>query len=619
MLQNLNKNLPRAIGRLSRTVASCNSVRSLFTVRQHSRPLGLLLSVPSGFSKQTTHVEALRLNASSSNRSVATDLSMIRNVAIIAHVDHGKTTLVDQLLQQSGSALSEERVMDSNAIEKERGITIMAKNTSITWRDYKLNIVDTPGHGDFGGEVERVLSMVDGVVLVVDATEGVMTQTKFVVSKALAAGKRPVVVLNKMDRAATIRVDEVEGEIFDLFMSLGATPEQMDYPTLYASGKAGWATRSRTGGRDNLIPLFEAIVSSVPAPPGDRSAPFSMLVTTVESDNFLGRILTGRVRTGSLVVGGRLNALALDGKVIEEARVTKLMIRQGLDRIWVDEAAAGDIVGIAGFSKASATSTLCSPEVTEPIQATPIDPPVLSMMFGMNSSPLAGKEGTQTTFPPLIKRLRKETESNLSLVVGEPKGESVEVRGRGELQLGVLIENLRREGFELNISPPSVVYRKDDNGQTLEPLEEVTIEVEADHSRIVIEKMVHRSGEMVELKDVAGRSRFTYRATSRALFGLRAELMMATSGTAVMNQTFHSYVPFKGQLEQYRRGALVSMADGVTTGYALAMLEARGQLFVGPGTTVYKGTEHDEMWLPRSACGVRRTSACACLRGYALL
>lgn len=514
----------------------------------------------------------------------------IRNVAIIAHVDHGKTTLVDELLKQSGKQLNVERVMDSNVLEKERGITILSKYTSLLWKEIKINLLDTPGHGDFGGEVERIVNMVDGVVLLVDATEGVMPQTKYVLSKALKAGLQVIVVLNKMDRIEKIQCEEVENEIFDLFLSLGATDNQMDYPTLYASAKNGWALKNRTDPPMDMSPLFDAILSYIPPPSISVDPRFSMLVSTMESDSFVGRILTGRVTSGTCKLGSPLHALDLEGKVVEEAKVFKILARNGLERFPLEIAKAGDIVGISGFSRATVTHTLCDPTITNPVKTHPIDPPVISIVFSVNNSPLAGREGKQCTFPTIKRRLEKEMESNVSLVIKQVAGrEAMEVFGRGEMQLGILIENMRREGFEFSVFPPQVVFKQGEDGRKLEPLEEVTVDVNTEYSGTVIQKLALRKAELLEMKEFQGKSRLIFHCTSRSLMGFRSELMTDTRGSAIFNHVFHSYVPYQGKLEVYKKGALISMADGIATAYALVSLEPRGILFIGPGAKVYAG------------------------------
>eukprot|EP01112_Ceratiomyxa_fruticulosa_P016825 TRINITY_DN5135_c0_g1_i1.p1 TRINITY_DN5135_c0_g1~~TRINITY_DN5135_c0_g1_i1.p1 ORF type:complete len:692 (-),score=163.23 TRINITY_DN5135_c0_g1_i1:51-2126(-) len=521
----------------------------------------------------------------------------IRNVAIIAHVDHGKTSLVDQLLRQSGSIKenSNERVMDSNQLEKERGITILAKCTSIRWKDFQLNIVDTPGHGDFGGEVERVLGMVDGVVLVVDATEGPMAQTKFVLSKALQAGLKPLVVLNKMDRN-TIRVDEVENEIFELFANLEANDSQLSYPTLYASARHGWAVRNKDDEKNSITPLLDAIVEYVSPPKvteptsSDPNVGFSMLVTTLETDPFFGRIVTGKIYGGTARVGLPLKVIDREGNLIEDGKVFKVIARRGTDRIILDEGQAGDIIGLAGFNKAFVTHTLCSPEITQPIPSQPIDPPVLAMTFSVNTSPFAGTDGQSVTSTKLRSRLFKELENNVSMTVNPSPdgGESFEVKGRGELQMGILLENMRREGFEVSVSQPKVVMKKEDD-QTLEPVEEVTIDVDLEYSGLIIEKMMKRKADMVDMKQSGGKCRLVFYCPSRGLLGFRSELTNDTRGTAVLNHLFHKYQPYKGQMEGLSKGAIISMEDGVATGYALESIQERGVLYIQPGAKIYKG------------------------------
>jgi len=537
--------------------------------------------VPSG-------LQNLRASCFSTNPN---ENANIRNIAIIAHVDHGKTTMVDEMLKQSGTitASENERVMDSNQLEKERGITILSKITGFNWKGIKVNLVDTPGHGDFGGEVERVLSMVEGVILLVDATEGVMAQTKFVLSKALASGLRPIVVLNKMDRKEILRVTEVEGEIFDLFMALEATEQQMSYPTLYAAGRAGWCIANRGDPQKNMEPLFDAILTHVPPPKVVPGAPFSMLVTTLESDPYLGKIVVGKVRSGSVKMSDPIHALSLAGQITDVGKVNKISSRKGLEKVFLEEAHAGDIIGIAGLEKATVTSTIASPTVTQPIKANPIDPPVLSVRMFVNNSPLSGKEGSHSTFPTIKKRLDKEVETNVSIAVAQAEsGEALQVSGRGELQLGVLIENMRREGFEISVSPPEVVF-KEENGKKLEPVEEVTIDVDHEYSSAILDKMTNRKAEFVDMKQIAGKTRLQYLCPSRILVGLRNELLTQTRGTAVFNHLFHSYAPYQAGLSVSRRGSLISMATGVCTSYSLGMLEARGTLFVEPQTKVYPG------------------------------
>ncbi|MCA0200895.1 MAG: translational GTPase TypA [Proteobacteria bacterium] len=519
----------------------------------------------------------------------------LRNIAIIAHVDHGKTTLVDAFLKQSGAvranARMDECAMDSNDQERERGITILAKCTAVEWNGIKINIVDTPGHADFGGEVERILSMVDGVCLLVDASEGPLPQTKFVLSKALGLGLRPIVIVNKIDRGDA-RPDEVHTEIFDLFANLGATDQQLDFPTLFAVGREGWAVRDlEKDERKDLTPLFETIVSHVPAPNRDKTKPFSMLATTLEFDNFLGRILTGRIETGIAKVNMPLKVLSRDGKVLETGRATKLLSFRGLERIPVDTAEAGDIIALAGMENANVADTFCAPEVEQPLKARPIDPPTLAMTFGVNDSPFAGQEGDKLTTRVIGARLAREAEGNVAIRVTESEDrDAFEVAGRGELQLGVLIENLRREGFELSISRPRVLFQTDENGAKLEPMEEVVIDVDEQFSGVVVEKMSIRKGELQEMKPAGGgKTRMVFIAPSRGLIGYHGEFLTDTRGTGVMNRLFHSYGPYKGSIAARRQGVLISTDTGEANTYGLFNLIDRGPQFVSPGTKVYMG------------------------------
>ena len=523
----------------------------------------------------------------------------IRNIAIIAHVDHGKTTLVDNMLKQAGTFRENEkvaeRVMDSGDIERERGITISAKPTSINWQDYKINIVDTPGHADFGGEVERILSMVDGVVLLVDAAEGPLPQTKFVLSKALKLGLRPIVCINKIDRSDA-RPDEVLTETFDLFDKLGATDSQLDFPYLYACGRDGWAIRNLDDEHKDLTPLFQLIIDHVPAPDcnGTRcqlDAPFSMLATTLEADPYVGRILTGKIESGTVRVGQTVKAINMNGEFIENAKITKIIEHRGIEKVSLESASAGDIVVVAGFSKATVADTLCAPDVTEPIPAMPIDPPTLTMTFFVNTSPLAGRSGKKLTSRMIGERLFKEAETNIALRVSQSENnESFEVSGRGELQLGILIETMRREGFELSVSRPRVVMHDGENGEKLEPIEEVVIDVDDEFSGVVIEKMTKRKATITEMKSSGGgKTRIVFSAPSRGLIGYLSEFRTDTRGTGIMNRVFSGYEPYRGPISQYRPGVLVSMESGLTTTYALHNLEPRGVLFVGPQTEVYSG------------------------------
>ena len=520
---------------------------------------------------------------------------ILRNIAIIAHVDHGKTTLVDCLLKQSGQFRENERVaeraMDSNDIERERGITILAKVTSVEWQDARINIVDTPGHADFGGEVERILSMVDGVVLLVDAAEGPMPQTKFVLTKALALGIRPIVLINKVDKPDG-RPDWVLDETFDLFAALDATEEQLEFPVLYASSKEGWAVQELDDGRSDMAPLFDLIVDHVPAPKVDSAdEPFRMLATTLEANPFLGRILTGRIHSGRLTPNMAIKALGMDGSQLETGRATKILAFRGLERQPIDSAEAGDIVAIAGLTQATVADTLCAPDVTQALAAQPIDPPTLSMTFSVNDSPLAGLVGDKVTSRLIWDRLQKEAEGNVALQVRETDGkDAFEVAGRGELQLAVLIENMRREGFELSVSRPRVVYQFDDSGNRLEPFEEVTVDVDADYSGAVVEKIGMRRGELKDMRPSGGgKQRLSFIAPSRALIGYLGEFLTDTHGTGILNRRFSHYGPHKGAIPGRRNGVLISMEKGSAVAFALWNLEERGPLFIHPQQPVYHG------------------------------
>ncbi|MDE2133559.1 MAG: translational GTPase TypA [Alphaproteobacteria bacterium] len=522
----------------------------------------------------------------------------IRNIAIIAHVDHGKTTLVDQLLKQSGSVREnqhmEERALDSNDLERERGITILAKCTSVEWGKTRINIVDTPGHADFGGEVERILSMVDGVVLLVDAAESVMPQTKFVLSKALKLGLKPIVVINKIDRSDAQPKETLES-IFDLFLALEANDDQLDFHVLYASGRQGWAVADLGDERRDLSPLFARIVADVPKPKPLAAAgdefPFAMLVTTLEADPYLGRVLTGRIESGAITVNRQIKALSRDGRTVERARATKLLAFRGLARVPVERAEAGDIVAIAGLQTATVADTLCDVQVETPIFATPIDPPTLAMTVSVNDSPLAGREGDKVQSRVIRDRLLREAEGNVAIHVRETGEGAYEVAGRGELQLGVLIETMRREGFEVSISRPRVLYKSDPaTGQRLEPIEEVTVDVDDPYTGVVIEKISNRKGEMTDMRPTgAGKTRLTFWAPSRGLIGYHGEFLTDTRGTGVINRMFHGYAPYKGPVAGRVNGVLISTGDGEAVAYALWYLEERGKLFVVPGTKVYQG------------------------------
>ena len=521
----------------------------------------------------------------------------LRNIAIIAHVDHGKTTLVDELLKQSGAFRAnqavDERAMDSNDLERERGITILAKATSVEWKGTRINIVDTPGHADFGGEVERILSMVDGVVLLVDAAEGPMPQTKFVTSKALARGLRPIVVLNKVDKPDA-EPDRALNECFDLFANLDASEDQLDFPHMYASGRSGWADAELDGPRKDLSALFELVVNHVPPPRQQARAndDFRMLATTLSADPFVGRILTGRVETGRLKVGQTVQSISRIGQKIEQFRVTKIRAFRGLGQQDIDEAVAGDIVSIAGMQKANVADTICALAVEEPLEAQPIDPPTISVTFGINDSPLAGRDGKKVQSRVIRDRLMKEAESNVAIRVSDtPGGEAFEVAGRGELQMGVLIENMRREGFELSISRPQVLMREDADGNRVEPIEEVTIDVDDEYSGAVIEKITGtRKGELAEMKPAgAGKTRIIALVPSRGLIGYQGEFLTDTRGTGVLNRVFHGWAPYKGTIPGRRAGVLISMEDGESVAYALWNLEERGRMFIGAQAKVYQG------------------------------
>jgi GTP-binding protein len=520
----------------------------------------------------------------------------IRNIAIIAHVDHGKTTLVDQLLKQSGSVRENqhmaERAMDSNDQERERGITILAKCTSVEWNNVRINTVDTPGHADFGGEVERILSMVDGVVLLVDAAESVMPQTKFVLSKALKLGLKPIVVINKIDRSDAQPKETLES-IFDLFLALDANDNQLNFHYLYASGRNGWAVKELEDERKNLDPLFQLIVDDVPAPKPQQLAgeenPFKMLVTTLEADNFLGRILTGRIESGVITQNRNIKALNRDGEIIEKTRVTKLLAFRGLARVPVERAEAGDIIAIAGLEEATVADTLCDLTVNDPIPSHPIDPPTLAMTISVNDSPYAGREGDKVQSRVIRERLLREAEGNVALKVAETGDGDFEVAGRGELQLGVLIESMRREGFELSISRPRVLF-KIENGEKLEPIEEVTVDVDDAYTGIVIEKISTRKGEMTDMRPTgAGKTRIVFHAPARGLIGYHGEFLTDTRGTGVMNRMFLDYAPHKGSVGGRTNGVLISTEQGEAVTYGLWYIEERGKLFITTGAKVYEG------------------------------
>jgi GTP-binding protein len=519
----------------------------------------------------------------------------LRNIAIIAHVDHGKTTLVDALLKQSGAVRENQRVeaqaLDSNDLERERGITILAKSTSVLWQGTRINIVDTPGHADFGGEVERILNMVDGAIVLVDASEGPLPQTKFVVSKALQQGLRPIVAINKIDRPDE-RHEAVLNDIFDLFAALDATDEQLDFPVLYGSGRNGWMATDPSGPKTDLVPLFELILRRVP-PPKLEEGPFRMLATTLEADPYLGRILTGRITSGSVRPGQTIKAMNRDGVLIETARVTKVLAFRGLERTAVDLAEAGDIVAVAGVAQATVADTLCDPAVETALPAQPIDPPTLAMMLRINDGPFAGQEGDKLQSRVIRDRLLREAERNVAIRVSEDGNskDAYEVAGRGELQLGILIETMRREGFELTVSRPRVVLKIDpSSGRRLEPIEEVIIDVDEEHSGVVVQKLAERRGELKEMRPSGGgRLRLVFHAPTRGLIGYQGELLTDTRGTAVMNRLFHGWAAHKGEIAGRKTGVLISNAMGEATAYSLFYLQDRGAMIIEPQTRVYEG------------------------------
>ncbi|MGE4313578.1 MAG: translational GTPase TypA [Pseudobdellovibrionaceae bacterium] len=518
----------------------------------------------------------------------------LRNIAIIAHVDHGKTTLIDSILKQSGSFRDnqqvDERAMDSNDLEKERGITILAKCTAIHWKNTKINIIDTPGHADFGGEVERVLNMADGVILLTDAAEGPLPQTKFVLGKALKQGMKPIVVINKIDRGDA-RPDDVLNEVFDLFVSLDANDDQLHFPILYASGRDGWCTDDlANGARENLHPLLDLILEHVPAPKVEPNKPFSMLTTLLSRDPFLGRVLTGKIYSGTAKVNASVKAMSLDGKTVETFRLTKLLTFDGLDRVPADTVQAGDIVCVAGMVKTSVADTICDPAVTTPISTEPVDPPTMAVTIAVNDSPLAGTEGKKLTSTMIRDRLMAEAETNVAIRVTETSGkDAFELAGRGELQLGVLIETMRREGFEMSVSRPRVLM-KEENGQKLEPYEEVTVDVDDEYTGAVVEKMTARKADMIDMRPSGhGKTRIIFKTPSRALIGYQSQFLTDTRGTGLMNRIFDCYGPYKGDVGGRRNGALISTDKGEAVAYAIFNLQDRGVMFINPGEKVYQG------------------------------
>lgn len=518
----------------------------------------------------------------------------LRNIAIIAHVDHGKTTLIDQILRQSGTFRDnqevDERVMDSNDLEKERGITILAKCTSILWDDAKINIVDTPGHADFGGEVERILNMVDGVILLVDAAEGPLPQTKFVLGKALKQGIRPIVVLNKIDRPDA-RPVEVLNEAFDLFASLDATDEQLDFPVLYASGRDGWCSPELDGPRENLHPMLDLILAHVPAPNVDKTGPFKMLATILNADPYLGRILVGRVVSGSAKVNMPVKAINLEGKTVEQFRLSKLLTFSGIQKVPAEVVEAGDIICIAGMSDASVADTICDTSVTEAVPATPIDPPTMAVSITVNDSPLAGKEGKKLTSNMIRDRLMAEAETNVAIRVTESENkDAFELAGRGELQIGVLLETMRREGFELSVSRPRVLMHKDENGQLVEPYEEIIIDIDDEHTGAVVEKMTGRKADLIDMRSSGnGKTRVIFACPSRGMIGYQSQFLTDTRGTGVLNRQFKEYGPYKGEISGRRNGALISTDTGKAVAYAIWKLQDRGTMFITHNDDVYEG------------------------------
>ncbi|HNQ92677.1 MAG TPA: translational GTPase TypA [Alphaproteobacteria bacterium] len=518
----------------------------------------------------------------------------LRNIAIIAHVDHGKTTLIDSILRQSGTFRAnqevEERIMDSNDLEKERGITILAKCTSVLWEETKINIIDTPGHADFGGEVERILNMADGVILLIDAAEGPLPQTKFVLGKALAQGIRPIVVVNKIDRADA-RPVEVLNEVFDLFVSLDASEEQLDFPVLYASGRDGWCTPELDGPRENLHPMLDLILEHVPSPKVDKNGPFKMLATILNADPYLGRILVGRVVSGTAKVNMPVKAMNLDGKTVEQFRLSKLLTFSGIQKVPADTVQAGDIICIAGMADASVADTICDLSVSEPVPATPIDPPTMAVTITVNDSPLAGKEGKKLTSNMIRDRLMSEAESNVAIRVTESENrDSFELAGRGELQIGVLLETMRREGFEMSVSRPRVLLKKDESGQTVEPYEEIIIDIDDEYTGVVIEKMTERKADIIDMRPSShGKTRVIFACPSRGMIGYQSQFLTDTRGTGVLNRQFKEYGPYKGDIAGRRNGALISTETGKAVAYAIWKLQDRGVMFITHNDDVYEG------------------------------
>ena len=518
----------------------------------------------------------------------------IRNITIIAHVDHGKTTLIDNLMKQSGSfrdnEIVDERLMDSGELEKERGITILAKPASINWRESRINIIDTPGHRDFAAEVERVLSMADGALLLIDSAEGVMPQTKFVLAKALKQGLKPIVVINKLDKPDQ-RANEVLEETFDLFVNLNANEEQLDFPVLYASGRSGWASTEIEGPRENLNPLLDLIIKHVKPAEFNKQKPFAMLSTLLYADNFLGRSLVGRISQGTARANQKIKALNLEGNKVDEGRLTKIFRYEGTKKVPIEIGEAGDIVIIAGLEKANVADTICDIEVNEPIPATPIDPPTMSITITVNSSPLAGTEGKKLTSTQIRDRLILEAQNNVGISFSENKGrDAFEISGRGELMLEILLTQMRREGFEMTVSPPKVLFKENSNGGKLEPMEEITMDLDEEYSSKVIDSMNRRKGKLIELKDTGkNKKRLIFHAPTRGLMGYTSRYLTLTKGNGVINRIFHSYGKFEGNMEGRRNGALISMDQGKAVAFAIFNLQARGEMFITHNDPVYEG------------------------------
>jgi GTP-binding protein len=518
----------------------------------------------------------------------------IRNITIIAHVDHGKTTLIDSLMKQSGSfrenEIVEERLMDSGELEKERGITILAKPASINWKNSRINIIDTPGHRDFAAEVERVLNMADGALLLIDSAEGVMPQTKFVLAKALKQGLKPIVIINKLDKADQ-RANEVLDETFDLFVNLDANEEQLDFPVLYASGRSGWATKEIDGPRENLNPLLDTVLEKVQPKKYDKSKPFAMLCTLLYADTFLGRSLVGRISQGTAKANQQIKAINLKGEKVDEGRLTKIFRYEGTKKVPIEVGEAGDIVIIAGLENANVADTICDLEIDKPIDATPIDPPTMSIKVTVNSSPLAGTEGNKLTSTQIRERLINEAQNNVGIIFSENENkDSFEISGRGELMLEILLTQMRREGYEMTVSPPKVLYKKDDSGKKLEPIEEVTIDIDEEHSSRIIDSMNRRKAQLIELKDTGkNKKRLIFHAPTRGLMGYTSRFLTLTKGTGVINRTFHSFGEYAGDLEGRRNGALVSMENGKAVAYAIFNLQDRGEFFITHNDPVYEG------------------------------